>query len=245
MSDLLIVLAIALLPAAGNFGGGLLAEFGQTSKIRLNQALHAAAGIVIAIVAVELMPRGLSALPPWPIALSFVSGGVLYLLLEELVERRLAKPGSGSSSGMWMIYIAVSIDLFSDGLMIGAGSAVSSSLAWVLAFGQVLADIPEGYATVANLKDKEIPRKKRLLLSVSFVVPVVLAAGLSYFLLRGQNESLKIAALIFTAGLLTVAAVEDMVGEAHEAREDNKLSIIAFTGGFALFLLVSSYLGSD
>ena len=58
MSDLLSVLAVALLPAAGNFGGALLAEFGQASKTRLNQALHAAAGIVIAIVAIELLPQG-------------------------------------------------------------------------------------------------------------------------------------------------------------------------------------------
>jgi ZIP family zinc transporter len=42
-------------------------------------------------------------------------------------------------TSMWMIYVAVAVDLFSDGLMIGAGSAVATSLALVLALGQVLA----------------------------------------------------------------------------------------------------------
>lgn len=54
-----MVLGLALLPALGNFGGGLLAEFFETNKRRLNRALHAAASIAIAIVSIELMPEAL------------------------------------------------------------------------------------------------------------------------------------------------------------------------------------------
>ena len=141
---------------------------------------------------------------------------------------------------MWMIYVAVAVDLFSDGLMIGAGSAVATSLALVLALGQVLADVPEGFATIANFKDKEVPRRRRLILGASFAAPVLLAATLAYVLLRGQGEALKMAALVFTAGLLTVAAVEDMIVEAHKSAEDTRGSVLAFVGGFVLFTLVSA-----
>ncbi len=99
-----------------------------------------------------------------------------------------------------MIYIAVSIDLFSDGLLIGAGSAVSPSVAIILAAGQVLADVPEGFATIATMKDKGIPRSKRILLSASFAIPVLSAAVFAYFVLRNQPEAFKLAALTFTAG---------------------------------------------
>ncbi|WP_344806027.1 hypothetical protein [Allohahella marinimesophila] len=54
-----MVLGLALLPAFGNFAGGLLAEFTSTPKNRLNNALHAASGIVIAVVAIEIMPEAL------------------------------------------------------------------------------------------------------------------------------------------------------------------------------------------
>ena len=47
------------------------------------------------------------------------------------------------------------------------------------------------------------------------------------------------AALVFVAGLLTLAAVEDMLEEAHEWREDSERSMLAFLGGFILFTLVS------
>jgi ZIP family zinc transporter len=59
MESYWLVLGLALLPALGNFSGGLLAEFFETNKSRLNKALHAAAGIVLAIVSTELMPEAL------------------------------------------------------------------------------------------------------------------------------------------------------------------------------------------
>ena len=250
MTDYLLVLGLACLPALGNFGGGVLAEFLRPSRRMLNRALHAAAGIIIAVVAVEVMPEALEATPAWAIAGAFLLGGGFYMLIEWAIERWQERSGGGDASGataMWMVYVAIAADLFGDGLLIGTGSAVSPGLALVLALGQVLADIPEGYAGIANFRDKGVPRGRRLLLSASFAVPVLLAATLAYFLLRGQSEAVKkseavkMSALVFTAGLYTLAAVEDMVAEAHESAEDTRLSALSFLGGFALFTLVSGY----
>lgn len=246
MDSIWQVLGLALLPALGNFAGGLLAERFPVSKRQLNRALHAAAGIVLAVVAVELMPEALAQVSAWVVALGFGLGGLAYVLLGSIVEKAQCSGGSKRSPnlGSWMIFIAVSIDLFSDGLMIGTGSSISSAMALALALGQVMADLPEGYATIANMRDKGVPRGKRLLLSASFALPVLIAATLAYYLLRDQSAVWKMAALTFTAGLLTVAAVEDMLSEAHESSEDNRSSVLAFTGGFVLFVLVSAGLES-
>lgn len=240
MDSIWLVLLLALMPGVGNFAGGMLAEFWKTPSRFLNWALHAAAGIVVAIVAVELIPEALGKLAGWWIAAAFAAGGATYILLESLTERLQKAEGEGGRTSMWMIYVAVAVDLTSDGLMIGSGSAVSTDLAIVLAAGQVLADVPEGFATVANFRDKGVPRRKRILLSASFFLYVLGSAALSYFLLRDAAESIKLAALVFVAGLLTVAAVEDMLTEAHEAVEDTRRSVFAFIGGFALFTLVSA-----
>lgn len=241
--DLLLILGLALLPPAGNFAGGLVAEYWKPSARLLNWALHAASGIVIAIVAIELLPRALEGLAGWWIAAAFAAGGAAYLAIESSVERMQSgggAKGENDRTGMWMIYVAVAVDLTSDGLMLGTGSAVSPSLGIVLALGQVLADVPEGYATIANFRDKGVPRVRRLLLSGSFAFFTVGAALLAFFVLRNVSEPVQLAALVFVAGLLTVAAVEDMMEEAHEAREDTRRSILAFVGGFALFTLVSA-----
>jgi ZIP family zinc transporter len=118
-------------------------------------------------------------------------------------------------------------------------------MAFVLALGQILADIPEGYATIANMKDKGISRARRLMLSAGFAIPVLAAAVLAYYLLRGQSDILKMGTLVFTAGLLTAAAVENMISEAHESAEDTRWSVLSFTGGFVLFTVVSAGLGGE
>ncbi len=239
MNSLWMVIGLALLPGLGNLAGGMLAEFGRSSPRLLNLALHAAAGIVIGVVSIELMPEALDNLAGWWIAASFAAGGAVYVTAEMLIEK-MSPSNGGSGSGMWMIYVAVAIDLSSDGLMIGSGSAVATSLAVVLAAGQVLADLPEGYAVVANLKEKGVPRNKRIAVSLSFPIYCLGVALLAWFLLRNAPEAAKYVALSFVAGLLTVAAVEDMLEEAHEAENDNRISAIAFVTGFVLFVLVSA-----
>lgn len=198
---------------------------------------------MIAIVSVELMPEALGKISAWAIATAFGLGGVTYVLINHVVSKLQGasdEKGASSKQGMWMVYIAVSVDLASDGLMIGTGSAVSPALALALALGQVLADLPEGYATIANMKDKGVPRSRRILLAASFTIPVVATASIAYFVLRNQSEVWQVGALAFTAGLLTLAAIEDMVSEAHESAEDTSWSLLAFTGGFVVFVLVSA-----
>ena len=241
MDELGRVALLALVPALGNLAGAVAAEVFASGPRSLNLALHAAAGIVMAVVAVELMPRVLDGVPTLAAATAFSLGGVGYLAIEGAVER-LSDNGR-SRAGMWMIFAAVSIDLFSDGLLIGSGSAVSLGLALVLAAGQTLADVPEGFATVANFKAKGVPRARRMMLSASLIVPAVAAAALSWSFLRDKPESWKLGALAFVAGLLMVAAAEEMMSEAHESREDTRYSVLAFIGGFALFMLTSAAVG--
>ncbi|MGE0822118.1 MAG: ZIP family metal transporter [Candidatus Binatia bacterium] len=234
-----MVIGLALLPAVGNISGGVLAERFYPSKKLLNCALHGATGIILAVVSVEVMPVALHSAPPWLLALAFLAGGGTYLLIETGVDRCQ----QSEHAGAWMVYMAVAGDLVGDGLLIGAGSAVSSHMALILALGQILADIPEGFAVVANFRDKGVGRAKRLMISASFVVPVVGTAVLAYFTLRSQPEAVKMAGVVFVAGLYMLAAVEDMLREAHESATDSRWSAVSLLAGFALFLVVAGELG--
>lgn len=238
LQEFALVLGLALLPAAGNFGGGLLAEFIRPSKRTLSHALHAAAGIIVAVVAVEVMPEALPILSGWLLSVAFVVGGVAYIVVDAAVERWQKRKGDGSA-GPWMVYVAVAADLAGDGLLIGTGSAVGSGLAMLLAVGQVLADIPEGFATTATFRASGASRAARLWISASFAIPVVGAAILAFFVLRNASEALKMGSLVFVAGFYTVAAVEEILAQAHETRNDSRYSAVSFIAGFALFAFVS------
>jgi ZIP family zinc transporter len=238
------VLLLAAMPAAGNFLGGLLSEMLPVSRRLLSLALHLAAGIVLGVIGIELMPRALSdGNQPWIVLVMFVLGGAFFILIDKgigLVRTRTG--GDVRNAGAWAIYFGVAVDLFSDGIMIGTGSSLSLGLGLLLALGQVPADVPEGFATIATFKNRGFARKFRLLLSASFAIPIFVGTAIGYFAVRGQPDIVKYALLAFTAGILLTVVVEEMLQEAHEEK-DEPLSALLLVGGFALFGLVSAYLG--
>jgi ZIP family zinc transporter len=124
--------------------------------------------------------------------------------------------------------------------MIGTGSIIDPAFGLLLAMGQVPADIPEGFATIATFKAQGIPRAKRVLLSASFALPILLGTTLGYWAVRGQPEVVKFSLLAFTAGILLTVVIEEIVTEAHE-QEDARWASMFLVGGFALFALITVY----
>jgi ZIP family zinc transporter len=246
VDDYLNVLALALLPAGGNFVGGVLSEVFRVSEKTLSLALHVAAGIVAAVVGIELMPGALKTGPAWAIVLAFIAGGGFFVLMDRFVDRLQERQGGKGQAGgaAWAIFFGVAVDLFSDGVMIGTGSTVAFSLGLLLALAQVPADVPEGFATIATFQKAGVPRARRFLLSAAFTLPILLGASVGYWLLRGQPEFYKMAMLAFTAGVLLSVVVEEMVKEAHRG-EESRWAALALVGGFGLFAMITSYFGES
>ena len=159
MSSYWLVLGFAALPALGNLAGGVLAELLRVSQRALSLALHLAAGIVLAVVGMELMPEALNGTPPWLPLLAFVAGGAVFTGLDRSIGYIQARLGRRKASGddnaddqvgkgqgedgehdekqasALAIFSGVSIDLFSDGVMIGTGTVVNPALGLLLALG--------------------------------------------------------------------------------------------------------------
>ena len=239
MTDLGTVVLLAALPAAGNFAGGLIAEVVDVSRAVVSLALHAALGIILAVVSLEPLPQAFTIDAKWVPIAAFALGGATFAALDTLlhrVERRLS--GSGGT-GPWAVFLATSVDLFTDGLMIGTGAVVSVTLALLLALGQVSADIPEGFATMAGFKAEGVERRRRLLIASAFIVPIMTGALLGYFAVRGASETVQLSLLAFTAGILLAVAVEEVGPQAE--RCEPRQATLALIGGFTLFALVSAY----
>lgn len=252
MDNYLLALLLALLPALGTVVGAVLAEAVTISKRTLSLALHGAAGVAIAVVAVELMPQALAADPPWAIILAFVAGGGFYVVMDGatgLLEERVSgargdrsPSASAASVSAWLIFLAVSVDLFSDGIMVGTGSTLSFGLGLLLSLAQVPANIPGGFATIATFKRNGVGRARRLLLAAGFAVPILLGATLGYWGVRGQPDLVKFLLLSFTAGILATVVVEEIAPSADDYA-DIRAGALSFVGGFALFAFLSTYFG--
>ena len=241
MDDYLLVLAVALLPAGGNIVGGILAENVRTPPWVIGAALHAAVGVAIAVISVDLMPRIIDATPVWLIATAFFSGAAFsFMLAYGLREWMSTKE---SQSGAWMVYMAVAADLLSDGLMVGVGAAVTQGLGLLLGLSQVVANIPGGFAAIGNFRNRRVPRKKRFVILCAFVLPSIVGVSIGYLLLRGAERNFEHAAIGFIVGVLLLATVEDMVPEADEPGTARWISTLSLTGGFVFFVFLSAAIG--
>ena len=134
MNEFLTVLAFAALPTLGNFAGGVLAEFIVASDRALSLALHAATGVVVAVISLELIPESLRVDAPLMTVFSFVAGGLFFLAVDQVTQLVKTRFGSGDADvGAWMISLGVAVDLFTDGVMIGTGSTIATELGLLLA----------------------------------------------------------------------------------------------------------------
>jgi ZIP family zinc transporter len=210
----------------------------------LSLALHLAAGIVLAVVGLELMPEALGASPAWAPILAFVAGGAGFILLDRVLGLLRARMNlRKEAGGPLAIFSGVGLDLFSDGVMIGTAAVLDPALGFLLAVGQVPADLPEGFPAVASLRRAGLSRLRRLLLASDFVVPILVGATLGYVALRDAPEIVTLSILALTGGALATVVVEEMIPEAREG-ETSRLGAIFFTAGFAIFAAISVYVAA-
>ena len=236
----LTVAGLALLPALGMVVGTIAAEWRELSKCSMGAVLHGAAGVAVAVVSVELMPRIVEDIAPWLLVAGFAIGAVASVALVRGVRRAVGALDIGHT-GPWMVYAAVAVDLLGDGLMIGIGSAVSGGLGLMLGLSQIVANVPGGFVAVANLRTKGVRRTVRLAAATSLFAPVVIGAAAGFWLLRDQSAQLQNAALAFVVGLLLLATIEDLVPQADEPQTRRWITTASFSAGFIFFTLLSLY----
>lgn len=243
MDGFALVLVLALLPALGNVLGGALAEVVPMSGCRLSLALHAAAGVVLAVVGLELMPEALDASVPWVPIAGFALGGAAFLGLDRVAHVVEARFGGDEAPrtplGIWL---AVSVDLLADGVMVGTAVVVDPALALLVAIGQTPADVPEGFAAVASARRAGASPRTRWLLTAGFTVPIVAGAALGYLLLRDAPELVTVTVLAVTGGTLLSLVVEEVLPEAHRG-QTSRAGVLFLVGGFSLFAALSAYVG--
>lgn len=144
MNEFMVVILLALLPIAGSIIGGIAPEFFRISEKNLGLALHATTGIILAVISIELIPRSLEAGNPVVIILAFITGGIFFILIDQFIHVQ-SHLSSSAKRGAWAIYLGIIVDLFTDGLMIGTSSLISLQLGFLLALGQISANIPGSY----------------------------------------------------------------------------------------------------
>ena len=113
-------LQYALIPAITVLIGGLLAFIKTPSKQVSSFTQHFAAGVVFAAVALELLPKLSEVHNNWALSIGFILGVILMIGIKEVTGGHEHSHDEAPRKRLpWNLLIAIGIDLFIDGLLIG------------------------------------------------------------------------------------------------------------------------------
>ncbi len=230
------ILGFALLPAAATAVAGAAAVVRAPSPSVRSAIEHFAAGVVFAVAAVELLPDVVRSHSPLGVALSF-AGGVGFMLGLGGVTRSLERstPAEADSSAGFLA--AVGIDILIDGLLLGVGFAVATSVGRLLALAMSLEAISLGAAMSTMLRSSGSSRPRTVAITGSFGLLFVAGALAGSTVLHGVSRHTLALVLSFGLAALLYLVTEELLTEAHEVPE-TPVATAMFFAGFLVFLVL-------
>lgn len=230
------VLALTLIPVAATLVGGAVALWRAPGERARSVIQHFAAGVVLAAVAGELLPEMTKEHRPLGVVIGFILG-VGLMLSVKLFTDRIALLSGGATTGKAGLLVAVGIDVFVDGLLIGVGFAAGARVGTLLVIALTLELLFLGLSVASSLAASGWARS-RSLLSVAGLSGLVVAGSLVGVTVLGGLSGLSLEIVLsFGAAALMYLVVEELLTEAHEVQETPLITAAFFAGFVALYLI--------
>lgn len=233
------VLLLSLMAALAALIGGYVAIH---NRKHLNLALGFTAGIIIGLVAFDLLPEIFSIsdaqnlAPIWPM-ITLVSGFLLFHIIEKAIllhhgNEKQYGPHQHPHVGI-VGAVALSGHSFLDGVSIGIGFQVSPAVGTAVAIAVIGHRFADGFNTtnvMLHHKNKAEDAMKMLL--VASVMPII--GGLTT-LLFSLPESILAIYLGFFAGFLLYIGASDILPQAHSKKSSRWTIALTVFGTVFMF----------
>lgn len=220
---------IMAIPAVVALAGGVLAAWWTPSHATRSLIQHFAAGVVLAALAVELLPEIGREHAPAPVLIGAFALGSLCMYGLKLWTLRLehAAGSHGASAALGRgLLLATFIDVATDGFIIGAGFAAAGETGTILALGLSVELLFLGLA----LSSAATTGWRIVALSGALGATVLGCAVLGHALLAGASHAVIGATLAFSAAALLYLVTEELLMEAHTVEERPVSTLVLFAG---------------
>ena len=222
---------IMLIPALVAVAGGFLSLVWHPSHQMRSLIQHFAAGVVLAALAVELLPEiGREHAQPWVLIAAFAAGSLFMFgmkLLTDKLEAGSHAAGQNAKTALPIgLLVATLIDIATDGFIIGAGFASGGETGLILALGLSVELLFLGLALMSDA----LRGWKMIALTCLLGVEVFAFAVLGKWLLAGVSHDVLGAVLAASAAALLYLVTEELLMEVHEVEEKNYAVLVLFAG---------------
>ncbi|MBN2459085.1 ZIP family metal transporter [Candidatus Woesearchaeota archaeon] len=211
-----IIYIILLISAAAPVIGSLLGVLKRPSNIMMYNMLAFAAGVMLSISFLELIPESIEFSSIWLCCLGIIIGAAIMYAVDKLIPHfhpELASQEQGCHLKRTAVYLLLGIFLhnFPEGIAIAIGGFSSAKLSLTIAIAIAIHDIPEGICTSAPYYYCTKKRWKSFFLSSLTSIPTVGGFLLAHFLLRGLPFPVIGVIMAATAGLMIYIAGDELI----------------------------------
>jgi len=228
MTSPLLIAAFALIPMIVALIGGGLASVYTFSKKVMSALQHFVAGIVVAAVATELLPKILNHGSPISIGIGFVLGAAVMLGVHEFAHY-LAKKGSTNKLPMGLI-IGSALDLFLDGLLIGVSFLAGMSGGILIAISLSFCAFFLVLALSSRLAKTEFHKKHQYALIILITLLLPIGALVGSTIISHMPAQVMTETLAFGVAALLFLGIEELIAEAHKVHDNFWISGSFFLG---------------
>jgi zinc transporter ZupT len=237
-----MVILLSIAAALAAVAGGYLAFH---SRRRLNLSLGFTAGVILGLVAFDLLPEIFEIAQSaaldlvWPM-IAFVAGFLLFHSIEKFILLHHASEDKYGPHTHPHVGIAGAAALIGhsllDGISVGIAFQISDKVGVAVAIAVIAHRFTDGFNVVnLMLQHKNKIKDARKMLAVAAIMPII--GGLST-LLFSLSETILAIYLGSFAGFLLYIGASDILPQAH-SKGSSRWTIGATAAGAALMLLVT------
>lgn len=236
---MLAIFLYALVPFATFIVGGFIANIRQPSNTWHAIIQHFSAGVVFAVVAVDMLPEISKSHQALQVSIGFSLGVILMLIIRAYAEKIEEQQTHTEQVGLPIAMLgAVAVDVVVDGFLIGVSFAANEQAGQFLTIALGLEMFSLGLALSISLTQSSISRINSMLVIAALATTVVASAVASHFVIHYLPESSIPFLLAFGLAALLYLVTEELLHEAHQL-PDNAYITATFFIGFLIFLVLS------
>lgn len=214
------------------FIGGLLAYYFnhhiKESPVKyeiIHTLMSFGAGIILSAITLVLIPKGMEELSLFPMALSFLLGATLFMLLDQY----LAKKGGKNAT-----LLAMMMDFIPESIALGAVLAVDPKTAYLLAVFIGLQNLPEAFNSYRDLVQSGFTAKKTLLIFFGLSFFGIIGALIGHFMLA-ESPNLTAHLMTFASGGILYLLIQDIIPDSK--LDKSYLTSLGATIGFLIGII--------
>lgn len=255
MGDFLIVLVIAAAAGLASPLGGYLAFVIKPRSLMLSVAVGFAGGVLLGTFAFEMMPEAILHLPIALVVICFIIGfGAIYAFDLYLNRGEVAGPEAEErrqverfhrrrkprGTVVTIVGGATSAEEIIEGIVLGAGAAVSTGTALVIGVALLIDNISEALSigALAQAEEEDNARKSVMIWTSAIGGALFVSTILGWLVLRGLPLWALGALLATGAGAMFNLTISDLLPEA-ESRQFQRSSTVATGIGFLVSMVLA------